>query len=298
MKGTETMSNKLRISDRMFLEDSVGDSPRSGFWARTQIIGGYGLKHTKTGICFLDEVIFEEENMVPLTGVQYAMEMIFGVKGTLELKTLNQTMQIGAQGSALAPSQNMPYPYGQRVCLFGVGTGGTEADNKTVKAVKYNDVNVSNMVPIRYTNDSLSSADQKKYFGKKEVSGTTAYYLKAFDTEPAIKHVYKNMSAEYDEWDEHDPVTGDVFDGDLGTKVIMSFAEQTLTLGKNDLKEWAKAQGGVEDCIVNSIGLFSGVHDASKSDYANIMLFSKLNVRTEPFSGHKDMTIIYRVYGA
>ena len=60
---------------------------------------------------------------------------------------------------------------------------------------------------------------------------------------------------------------------------------------------------------MNSIALYSAVYDDGaklnpadknelKGDYADIHLFSKLNIPTEPMSLTKDMHIIYRVYGS
>ena len=149
----------LKLSDGLNLsKDSLGTSApnKPSFWVKTQILGGYGLHKNSQGISELDEVVFDTTNMVPLGGVQFAMEMIYGVKGPISVPRLDQEpYNIGAVGSSVSPSQGMPYAYGQKVCLFGVGYGGTEENNLTVIDVKYNDYEVSSTVPFRYTIDRM-----------------------------------------------------------------------------------------------------------------------------------------------
>lgn len=291
--------NKRILTDHFHYQDEILNHstahPRT-LWARTQIIGGYGKRTNKLGVSSLDEVIFETENMVPLIGVQYAMEMIFGVKGTqLVIPTLNDTMGIGAQGKLdLVPSGSMPYVYGQKVCLFGIGKGGAAENNLTALEVKYHETEISDMIPFRYTKEELPDADKTKYFGKKTDSeGYDAYYLKAFDNEPIIRHLFKNG----EENEDGSEVTNDFFNGN-SQYGIQSFTECCLTISRRDIREFFKAQGDIEVARVNSIGLFTAVYDEESHDYAQIQLFSKLNIPTEPMSLSKDMNIIYRVYGA
>lgn len=287
------MSTKI-LRDSISIKDRIADcSHAPTLWKKTEIIGGYGIHKNEFGISQLDEVVFSTENMVPIGGVQYAMEMIFGTKGSLPIPSLNDTYQIGAQGSSVSPSGGLPYPYGQKVCLFGIGTGGAAENNLTALEVKYNESEIVDMIPFRYTNESLSSADASKYYGKKNVDDTTAYFLKKFDTEPVIKHLYKNG----EEGEDGSEVDSTVYTStsELG---IESFTEVCLTITKKDVREWFEAHGKIEESRVNSIALFTAVYDEEQKDYANIQLFSKLNIPTEPLSLTKDMNIIYRVYGA
>ena len=290
------MSNILK--DYLAFNDEVNRShskfeQSKGLWKKTKIIGGYGLHKNDMGISELDEVVFEKENMVPLIGVQYAMETIFGIKGELVIPTLNETMGIGAQGSSIQPSGGMPYPYGQKVCLFGVGTGGAAENNITVLDIGYHETGIADMVPFRYTNDALSNTDINKYYGKKIVDSTLAYYLKKFDNDPKIYHLYKNGE---------DGEDGSAIDSSYfvnGSEIgVESFVEMDLTISKKDVREWFNHNANIEQARVNTIALFTAIYDASKNDYANIQLFSKLNIPTEPLAITKDMSIIYRVYGA
>lgn len=286
------------LNDSFSMKDKVG----SGYhrhaptlWARTQVIGGYGL-HTnpQTGLSELDEVVFETENMVPIGGVQFAMEQIFGVAGPLKaIDCLNKNQGIGATDSTMAGSGGNPHPYGTKVCLFGIGIDGAAENSLTANEVNYLEDKVSGMVPFRYTNQPLSSDDQNRYYGKKMVDQTQAYYLKKFDNDPKI-HNFKASNVDGEDGDEiQDSAIGKTPD-----KAIQSLTQMELTISKADIKEWFKKLGHIEQCHVNSIALYSAVYDSTKKDYTDIHLFSKLNIPTEPMSQTKDMHIIYRVYGS
>lgn len=288
------MSTKI-LKENISIKDKVGSSAKHAptLWAKTRVIGGYGLHKNSQGISSLDEVVFDTENMVPLIGVQYAMEMIFGVEGSIPIPALNDTMLIGAQGSSVAPIGSMPYPYGQKVCLFGIGTGGAAENNLTELDVKYNETNVVDMIPFRYTNEALPDSEEIKYYGKKIVDDTMAYYLKRFDVDPVVRHLYKNGK----DGEDGSEVDSTYFSSstELG---VESFTEIYLTITKKDVREWFEYNGNIEEARVNTIGLYTATYDADLNDYANIQLFSKLNIPTEPLSLTKDMNIIYRVYGA
>lgn len=287
------MSNRIIRDDISFVDKTGGSNKTRTLWARTKIVGGYGLYKDQFGVSQLNEVCFEQENMVPLGGVQYAMEMIFGVKGSIVIPTLNELYQIGALGSGITPAEGMPYAYGQKVCLFGIGVGGAASNNLTTLDVNYNEYDISEMIPFRYTNDALSDSDSLKYFGKKYVDDVQAYFLKRFDTDPVIKHCYKSGID-----GEDGPEADDNVFTSVNNTGIESFTETCLTITKKDVREWFIHNGNIEEARVNSIGLFTAVYDEQLQDYANIRLFSKLNIPTEPLSLTKDMNIIYRVYGA
>lgn len=290
-----------KLNDKLYLSKNtidthVGHAPT--LWAKTRIMGGYGLHKNSQGISELDEVVFDQENMVPLGGVQYAMEMIYGVSGPIQVPRLDAPpYNIGAVGSTVAPSGGMPHPYGQKVCLFGVGYGGTEENNLTVIEVKYNDYEVAAMVPFRYTADPLSEADKLKYYGKKTEADSSiiSYYLKRFDEDPKIYHLRKN-GVDGEDGSEITSVE-EAYNTPLG-EGIETFTESLLTITKKDVREYFESIGKIEETRVNSIALFSAVYDNDLKDYANITMFSKLNIPSEPLSLTKDMNIIYRVYGA
>lgn len=280
---------KIKLNDKIITSDNA---LKPSLWARTQIIGGYGLHTDENGISQLDEVVFETENLVPIGGVQYALEVLFGVKGKLQVPTLNDSAQIGAQSSTLQAAPGSPFPAGQKICLFGIGKGGAASNNITPKEVKYNETNIIDQVPFRYTTASLG-ADATKYYGKKTVSGKTAYYLKKFDKDIEIKH----LEVVNEDWESGNEINSSYFSGAATNKVV-SYAEAVLVISSKDVKEWAIANGGIETAGFNSIALYTAAYDSTLQDYANIRLFSKLNIRTEPLDISKDMEILYRVFGA
>lgn len=283
------------LRDKFSPHDNIAgaSSHKNTLWAKTDIIGGYGLYKDGNGVSQLGEIIFRQQNIVPIGGVQNAMEMIFGIKGSLQIPTLNESMGIGAQNSMIEPSKGMPYAYGQKVCLFGIGTGGAAENNLTTLDDKYNETNITDMVPFRYTNDALSESDVIKYFGKKSVNNVTAYYLKKFDADPVIRHLYKDG----EDGEDGSEVDSTYFSSSTDIEVE-SFTECCLTIDKKDVREWFAYNGNIEECRLNTVGLYTAIYDPDLEDYANIRLFSKLNIPTEPLSLTKDMNIIYRVYGA
>lgn len=286
------------LKDSFSMKDKAGAPLRSHhkptLWTHTQIIGGYGLhKNAETGLSELDEVVFETENMVPIGGVQFAMEQIFGVASPLVVPSLSANDGIGATDSTMAGSDGNPHPYGTKVCLFGIGIEGAATNNLTANEVTYMETAVSGMIPFRYTNQALSSDDQTRYFGKKQVNDTTAYYLKTFD-QNAVIHNFKASNIEGEDGAE---VTSDELNKAMD-KQVQSLTEMNLTISRKDIKEWFTSKGHVDQSCVNSIALYSAVYDAAKKDYTDIHLFSKLNIPTEPMSLTKDMHIIYRVYGS
>ena len=160
---------------------------------------------------------------------------------------------------------------------FGIETlVDEEGMNEIVEIVnKYNEYIIPDMIPFRFSAEELSEADKVKYFGKKEIDNVTAYYLKKFDSEPVIRHVFKNG----EDGEDGSEVDATYFNSATETGVS-SFTEICLTVTKKDVREWFKYNGNIEESRVNTIGLFSAVYDSANDDYANIQLFSKLNIPT------------------
>ena len=296
------MTEKMILRDRLAYNDKIIVSDhKPTLWARTRVIGGYGLHKNKNGVSEFDEVVFDTENMVPLIGVQYAMEMVFGVKGTqIVIPTLN-SLGIGSQNTITPSKEGEPYEYGQKVCLFGVGTGGAAENNLTALDVHYWETSVANwqkpetMVPFRYTNDEITGSDANKYYGRRrdtDDNNTMCYYLKRFDQDPNIVHVFA------DGMEDENPtlVTQEYFDTHSET-TVQSYTECALTISKKDIREWFLAYG-IEAPRVNSLALYNAIYDPEADDYAQIQMFSKLNIPTEPLTLSKDLQILYRVYGA
>lgn len=294
---SQIITDNTRVfKDHLLMADGIGKgkSHQSNLFVRTQVLAGYGRYTDNKGITQLHETCFDEENMVLIGGVQYALEQLLGVKGPIEIGTLNASMGIGSQSST-ALTNGLPHQVGHKVCLFGVGTGGAGDNIKTIYDVKYNEREIVDMVPFRYTNDALSSTEADMYFGKKMIDGTQAYYLKRFDQAPEIKHFWKD--GDLDEFEDGTEVDSTVFTSTRQEK-IESFSEILLTVSKKDIKEWFKAAGHIEDARFNSLGLFTGYYNDKDKDYESISELSKLNIPTESLSLVKDLQIIYRLFGS
>lgn len=272
--------------------------------------------------------LFSNQNMVTIGGCQYAMERLFEVKcDQFTIPTLYNMNYIGLPDSTsptetykspngLDGEKNINYRYGHYVQLFGVGITGTAENDVTVHPVDYreNSIDISKpttdgntltgtMVPFRFTAETLSELDRKKYFGKKVFpTGETGYFLKMFENEPMIKHIWKTGD---DTDDEITISSEDVWRPNTGMNAVESFTDVILKITKKDVKEWFINLEQEERTRINTIALFTGRYIPSEDipgslsdygDFQDVMLFSKLNIPTEYLSLNKDLNIIYRVY--
>lgn len=341
------------LKDRLFFNDNkpeqvqIPTMHKSGLWAKTEIMASYddveydknGIAHfvkkIPTGISKLGETLFRTEkteplwstsNMVPIGGCQFAMEAIFGVKGTqfatptLYNNTTSGVNNIGLPDS-LTPTETYDIPGGVRnivhrqgncVQLFGIGITGTAENDVTVHNVDYRensiDINrvtsngltlTGTMIPFRYTSEVLPEAKRVQYFGKKANpdTGEVAYYLKRFESDPVIKHIWKTGE---DVENEALVSSSDIWSNNVGSNAIESFAEAVLKISKEDVKEWFISVGQEDRARINTLALFTGEYvknsDGTIGDYRDVCMFSKLNIPVEHLSLSKDLNFIYRVY--
>lgn len=319
------MSNKL-VEDRLSLNDNIGNNIHSsGLWTRTEVIGGYGdININPLGKSTIGEVCFRQSNIVPIGGVSRVMQLLFGVpENQIIVPTLYEESGIGSPNSP-APTetyntpdgtQSIIYRYGNRVQLFGIGITGTAENDVTVYKPDYRDKSIDitkvnsdgltvtgTMLPFRYTVEVLNSNERKQYFGKKvDSKGITGYYLKKFETEPVIKHIWKTGE---DIENETLVSASDVWNNTTGLNAVESFTEIILKISKKDVKEWFAALEQEDRTRINTLALFSGefVQDITNpvdyGDYRDVQLFSKLCINPEYLSITKDLNIVYRVYGS
>lgn len=244
-----------------------------------------------TGTNELGEVMFEAENNTVIGGALFVLEKVFGVSANLNVDYLNNFMSIATSGTAVTDK----YPKETVVCLFGVGTGGSGDSITSVKAVDFKERNVTDMIPFRYTDVALPTADQQKYwFRRQDANGRTAHFLKAFETAPIIKALYKDAEGDEDGTE----VSANVHTS-TRTEPIETFVELVLKINKNDCREWFEFNGNIEQARINTIGLFTGVKTLVSSgvyDYKQVKLFAKLNINNEMLTAAKDLTITYRIY--
>lgn len=283
------MDNNLNLTDKITTKDSIGggstlEHPSFSMQEptfRTQIIGTNEL----------GETVFEATNNTVIGGALFVLEKVFGVSAGLNVDYLNNFMGIATGGTPVTEK----YPKDTVVCLFGVGTGGSGDSITSVKAVDFKERNVADIIPFRYTDTALSSADQEKYwFRKLDGNGRTAHYLKTFETQPVIKSLWKDAEGDEDGTE----VTGDVHNS-VRTEPIETFVELVLKINKNDCREWFEYNGNIEQARINTIGLFTGIKSQISTgvyDYKQVKLFAKLNINNEMLTAAKDLTITYRIY--
>ena len=325
------MADKILMNDKINLRDSIG---ADGLWARTEVIGGYGdVYQLPNGKSTLGEIIFRKKNIVTLGGVDYVMQNVFHASEDSigDVPTLYDQEGIGRAN--VSPSTEYISPDveendsnekvritkrvpGDYVQLFGLGITSTKENELDVYSCDYreNTINISytlstgdvvtgRMVPLRYTAETLTDDERKKYFGKKtetleDGSTVIGYYLKKFENEPIIKHVW-NTGADVD--DETELTSTDVWTQTEANNGVESFTEMLLKVGKKDLKEYSEAIGSVGRPRFNTIALYSGLYvkndTVDDGDFANVKLFSKLCIPLEYVELNKDLNIIYRVYG-
>ena len=288
------------------------------------------VKKIPVGVSTLGETIFRTEktepkwkrsNMVPLGGCQFAMEQLFGVKGPIDVSTLHEMSGIGKEDAeSITSSYDVPddagkatksniYNVGNFVQLFGIGITSTSENDVLVPDVNYREKSIEfnngnktgEMVPFRYTVETLNAADRVQYFGKKtDESGVTAYYLKKFDREPQIKHVTR--TGEDIETETALVNSPDIWNISSTDAAIESFTECILTITKDDVKEWFTHLNQEDKSRINTIALFTGQYvknaDGSIGDYRDIRMFSKLTIPVEYLSLTKNLNLVYRVYTA
>lgn len=287
----------MEVNDNICLSDKTGSDIRKPLWTKTRIIGGYDPYIDKYGITRLGETLFDDENMVTIGGVQYAMEKIFNTSGPTSVSNAIGYLNDEGIGSQTYSTTSDTYPDGHCVCLWGLGLGGAAENTSTVLDVQYRETNISEMIPFRFTNETFEAEEGDQYFGKRTevVNGEerTAYYLKTFESKPKIYHRWDSGEIGVD----GPELTGETLVTDTSNK-IETYTEITLRINPIELKEWFDLRYNIEEVRFNSLALYTGVYDKTAGDYALIRMFSKLNIPTERLSLLKDLVILYRVYGA
>lgn len=328
------------LNDNIRFEDKLASQPampahRSGVFARTQILGGYGL-HSVNGVSCLGETVFKEQNMIPIGSCQYTFEQLAGVQGSLTVPTL-YTVSDGKIGlpdvsmsdykeagekidyyiPALAgdpDSKSIIHPNGETVCLFGIGITGSATNTLTRPEVKYQEYSIQNslaieddkqltgvMIPFRFTPNQLSETDSIKYFGKTapwtaSTVDNIGYYLKKFEGDATIKNFWKAASDDTESTNEF--VQSEYYPRTNTTNsgTIETYLEMILKITTKDVKEWFEANDSIDHSRINTIALYTGRYNKLKGDYENVRLFSKLTIPVENLSLTKDFDIIYRIY--
>lgn len=193
------------------------------------------------------EVLNVANNLVVYSGRRFALRKLFS----------NGTNSI-TNGKANLDSLNAT-----SVCLFGIGTGGTPANNpfEVINPTAV-DVDLNTAIPFRVTSTStgveLSADEAGKYHDGRTAGGSTSYYKKRFEEielggNPAEDEVYVKMTLEISEKD---------------------------------------ARGGK----LSELALYSAKN--TNNNYSAFEMFSRITFETEPLNEktNKALVIAYYVY--
>lgn len=285
MEEMKFLRDKLNSYDSI---DTSGVTPKVSYKQnkplRTKVVGYMEKNEDPFG-----EKLFEEENQIVLGGALFILEKVFGIEPNLYVDYLNNIMGIATDGmSADLYADTF-------VCLFGVGTGGCGDSIRSVKDVNFVEREIFEMIPFRITDEDLNPGEVNKYFFKQEKDNKTHYYLKAFEQQPTIKALWKDSD---DQDEDGSEVEGNVHES-TRTEPIETFVEMILKISKKDVRDYFELYGDIEQCRINSIGLFTGAKRTlpdGTEDYQQVKLFSKLNIPNEMLTLKKDLTIVYRIY--
>lgn len=273
------MTKTIVHKDYINMPDEVNKRPYTGW--RSTIVG-----KNKLG-----EVLFEAENRLVLGGSFYVLGKIFDVAPPIEIAYLNDIMGIATGGDPITDR----YPRENKICLFGVGTGGADESISNVYPVSVKEREIEQIVPFRYT-DSLTPEEQQMYFFKKPdpSTGKDLYYLKHFAAEPDMKALWVDAKVE---GEDGTPVQTGVH-ANPRQDDIESFVEMPLHTNNKDLREWFEANGEIEKSRFNTLAIFSGTlaDCGGYMDYKQVLMVAKFNIPNEMLLLEKDLMIYYRVY--
>lgn len=166
----------MQLNDTLFDSDMLKHSHSQTLWKKTEVFGGYGYKVDNKGNFSFDELAFSCENMVPIGGINYALQKMFissfrsaasmlddteddvppisfgvidrniPISSTLD-HIHSTTTEVGAYKEA-SNVADIIFTENAAVCLFGVGIDG--ANGESPFAVKFNDTNIDGIIPFRY----------------------------------------------------------------------------------------------------------------------------------------------------
>lgn len=228
------------------------------------------------------------ENTVVLGGAVLALEHLCNATATFKPATLNTIHNVNpsVQGDN---SQSF-------IKLFGVGIGGAALDFGNVKAPDVKQREILDFVPLR-VGEAVTGTDSNKYYFKKlnQDSTTYSWYLKEFEEEPTIKSLWKDAAEANTDGTE---ILEEIYNSER-VEGIESFAEFTIKLNVNDVREYFESIGELDMARYNSLGLFTGqkvdVGDGVM-DYVNVRLFSVVNFENRSVKDKSEAIFKYRVY--
>lgn len=312
--------SRIRIRDKV----QARDSHLGGFRGvvsfgrgrhQVEYIDPYGRKAVRSEF---DEMYYQEENIVPIGGYQFAFDKLFNIgldqESTLRVGDLNDEapqMKIGVQranydsiyynaetsitngGIVVNPGVNISalnYIFG-----FMIGDGGAREDNVTAIAPDYKRRNLYRAVPFRMSNDGVKMAAGKYYGKSQSIQGNagmdpiTSFYVKKFDDPaPRIVHVWVT-----DNPNEISIVDDTVF-ASTSSLAIESYVEINLSVDKDDARGFFTSTEASPR--INEFALVSGWYNSRLDDYEAIRMFTHFTRPSIALSDGDAIEAIYRLY--
>lgn len=221
-------------------------------------------------------------NTVVVGGAIAALENLTGAEASWKPSTLNDIYNVSAT-SSLTP----------KICLFGIGTGGSNLDFGSVIAPNIKQRDVLSPIPLRY-GATLTGDDASKYFMKVPNTGNTTYswYLKQFTGVPTIKSCWKNSVSSDEDGTE---ILSDVYNSQ-NTEGIETFTEIQIDMNTLDGREYFEATGALSTARYNTIGFYTGSLNADGTEYANVRLYSVISFNNRSLDLSSKSSFIYRIY--
>lgn len=221
-------------------------------------------------------------NTVVVGGAIAALENLTGVEASWKPSTLNSIYNVNATSTGVP-----------KICLFGIGTGGSNLDFGSVIAPNIKQRDIMNPIPLRY-GSAVTGDDAAKYFMKVPNSGNTTYswYLKQFSAAPTIKSCWKNSVSSDEDGTE---ILTDIYNSQ-NTEGIETFSEIQIDMNTLDGREYFEATGAISTARYNTIGFYTGALSADGSEYANVRLYSVITFNNRDLSLSSKSSFIYRIY--
>lgn len=259
----------------------------------------------------LGEVLFREENIVPIGAYQFCFNKLFNIgldeDTTLRVGDLNEEapqMKIGvpkasyksplfdAETNSMNPSAlNSGIRISAMNFIFGFmfGDGGAREDNITAISPDYKRRTLFHAVPFRMSNDG-TVINPDKYFGKyQDLNGNISYYVKTFDAPaPHIIHSWVTDNAK-----EMDIVDDSVY-ASTSSMPIESYVEMSLSIDSEDAKGYFTQTATTPR--INELGLVSGWYNAELGDYESLRLFTHFTRSSIILTEGDNVEALYRLY--
>lgn len=280
---------KIIIKDHMPLKIKASGSSNTA--VDSSIPFSKGILYEKIDDGYGNEILKKVgDNTVVVGGALVALEHLCGVEANWKPDTLNEIYSLNQEKNDSTKIDDT------KICLFGVGIGGSGMDFTAVKAKDTKTKDLPTFIPLRRT-DEITDTDKDKYFFKKEtdVVGVYDWYLKEFDAPIEIKPLWKDsLDSDVDGTE----ITEDISESER-TEAQEAYAAFQISFNASDVREYFEQIGEIDLARYNSLGLFTGRKvelDDGTFDYVDVRLFCYLNFHNKSVSNKTVSKYEYRLY--